>query len=234
MGAYPTTPRSEFLLWCTAHVEPFTSNAAQIGITPAMATAFSDAVDLATAKTASQQEAKQALRVATEQVGEAFEELRELTGELVRTIKAFAENSSKPSIVYNAAQIDPPAPPSPAPPPGMPTDLVVGLEPSGALSLRWKCQNPPGTQGTVYLIERRLNTTGPYLFRGAVGEKRFNDDTVPAGTSQVEYKIWAQRSDAQGVANFFTVRFGVGGGGGFAITQQFSAGGGEESAKLAA
>jgi hypothetical protein len=234
MGAYPTTPRSAFLLWCTAHVEPFTNNAAQIGITPAMATAFAAAVDLATDKTANQQEVKQQLRVATEQVGEAFSELRELTGELVRTIKAFAENSSKPSIVYNAAQIDPPAPPSPAPPPGMPTDLVVGLEPSGALSLRWKCQNPPGTQGTVYLIERRLNNAGAFAFRAAVGEKRFTDDSVPAGSTQVEYRVQAQRADAQGVANFFTVRFGVGGGGGFAITQQFSVGGGEEAAKLAA
>jgi hypothetical protein len=212
MGAYPTSPRSAFLLWCAGHVEPFTNNAAAIGITPAMATLFSDAVDAATNKTAEQQAARQALSVASEEVADAFGELRSVTSDIVRTVKAFAENSSKPLTVYSLAQIDPPAPPSPVPAPGTPDNFKVSLLQTGTLEISWKCQNPPGSQGTVYIIERRLNAAGSYAFRAAVGEKKFVDNSVPFGTDQIDYRITAQRSDATGNPAVWTVRFGSGGG----------------------
>lgn len=41
MEACPTTPRAAFPEWCRAHTSVFSANAAQIGLTPAQATAFS-------------------------------------------------------------------------------------------------------------------------------------------------------------------------------------------------
>ena len=80
----------------------------------------------------------------------------------MRLIRAFAESTAKPTVVYNLAQIPPPASPSPAPPPAQPTDLTVTLDASGgSLTLRWKAANPAGTSGTSYIIRRRP----PYPYR---------------------------------------------------------------------
>ncbi|MBI5864616.1 MAG: fibronectin type III domain-containing protein [Planctomycetes bacterium] len=104
-----------------------------------------------------QEQAKQAYRVATQETNGAFAALRATAGDDVRLIRAYAESQSKPEVVYNTAQIPPPAAPTPIPPPGQPTDLTVTLAPStGELTLRWKVTNPPGASGTSYIIRRRL------------------------------------------------------------------------------
>ena len=98
------------------------------------------------------------------------------------------------------------------PAPGKPTGLVVTLDESGVLNLAWKCPNPPGTMGTVYQIWRRTTPTGAFEYLGGVGEKKFTDATIPAGSSQVSYQVQAVRSTAVGEWAQFDVQFGVGGG----------------------
>lgn len=56
-----------------------------------------------------QEQARQAALVATQAAADAFGSLRSSAGDTVRLIRAYAESTAKPSIVYNLAQIPPPA-----------------------------------------------------------------------------------------------------------------------------
>jgi hypothetical protein len=210
MSTYPTSPRSAFLEWCQAHENVFVDNAAAIGLTVPQANAFKSATDAAAAATLAQEQAKQAAKVATQTVEDAFNTLRTNAGDTVRTIRAFAENSGKPLTAYNTAQIPPPAPPSPAPPPAQPGDLSVLLDPpTGALTLRWKASNPAGTSGTSYIIKRRVPGESEFRFLGVSGKKEFVDDTLVAGPDSVQYTVQGQRADSSGpVSPVFTVNFG--------------------------
>jgi hypothetical protein len=95
-----------------------------------------------------------------------------------------------------------------------------GLLQTGALELKWKCNNPSGTQGTIYEVKRQIGGVGSggFVFVGASGVRSFTDDTLPSGSAPVTYQITAVRSTARGKPAQFTVNFGIGGGGGFAIT----------------
>jgi hypothetical protein len=208
-----------------AHTGVFSANAAQIGLTPAQATAFSAATTAGAAALLAQEQAKQAYRVATQVAEESFGTLRSSAGDVVRLIRAYAESTAKPSIVYNLAQIPPPSPPSPAPPPAQPTDLTVTLDASGGdLTLRWKAANPAGTSGTSYIIRRRLPGESEFSFIGVSGKKEFVDDTLIAGPDSVQYTVQGQRADSSGpLSPIFTVNFGQAPGGGFTATVQAGA-----------
>jgi hypothetical protein len=106
--------------------------------------------------------------------------------------------------------IDPPAPPSPAPPPAQPTDLTVELEPQiGDLILRWKAENPSGTSGTSYIIRRKLEGESSFSFIGVTGSKKFVDTTLIAGPDTVQYTVQGQRADQTGpMSQVFMVTFG--------------------------
>ncbi|QOJ14759.1 MAG: hypothetical protein HRU75_08955 [Planctomycetia bacterium] len=224
MSTFPESPRSAFLEWCQGHTAVFSANAAAIGLTSAQATAFTTATTAAANALLSQQQTRQEALVATQAAQEAFSELRSSAGDVVRLIRAFAESQGKPSIVYNLAQIPPPATPAPMPPPGQPTDLTITLTPAdGALQLRWKCVNPPGASGTSYLIRRRLPGQSEWTFLGVSGRKDFVDDTLNAGPDSVQYTVQGQRSGSTGpLSAVFTVYFGRMPGGGFStrVTQE--------------
>jgi hypothetical protein len=94
----------------------------------------------------------------------------------------------------------------------MPTAFKVTLNPDGSLELTFKCSNPAGAGGTIYQVSRKIGA-GAWQMIGGSGEKKFLDDTVPTGTASVSYRVQAVRSTQKGTANYFTVNFGVGGGG---------------------
>jgi hypothetical protein len=104
--------------------------------------------------------------------------------------------------------------PSARPAPGQPFAFAVELDQTGILTLKWKCDNPAGTQGTIYQVWRRVGPTGDFSYVGGSGTKSFIDATLPAGSSSVTYQIQAVRSTAVGPAAQFIVNFGVGGTGG--------------------
>ena len=95
---------------------------------------------------------------------------------------------------------------------GMPTNMKVSLEATGAVTLRWKCVSPRAT-GMVYQVFRRIGD-GPFEYLGGAGEKKFTDSTLPMGSSQVTYQIQAVRSTASGPWAQFNVNFGTTSGGG--------------------
>jgi hypothetical protein len=60
----------------------------------------------------------------------------------------------------------------------------------------------------MYEVQRRLGGSGPFTYMGTVGEKRFVDDTLPAGTPSVEYQVTAVRSTRRGWPAHHIVNFG--------------------------
>lgn len=104
------------------------------------------------------------------------------------------------------------ATPTPVPAPGTPFKFKVSLDQTGALTLGWKCVNPKGASGTMYQVWRKIGPTGSYEYLGGSGKKDFIDDSIPAGTSQLTYKIQGVRSSVVGAFAQYTVSFGTGGG----------------------
>ena len=215
MGTVPTAPRSDFLQWCNTHAPIFTANAAEIGLTPAQATAFSNGTGSMGSLFTEQDAARQAAMTATTAANDQFTAMKTMAGEVVKAIKAFATNSGDPNAVYALAGINPPAPPSPSAPPGQPTNLTVSLAPQdGWLSLAWKCVNPPNVGGTSYFVQRKLPSETEWKFLGVATKKEFVDQTFYAGPDSVQYTVQAVRSGILGEkSQIFTVTFGIAPGG---------------------
>jgi len=188
----------------------FVDHAAEIGLTAEEALAFKDDTTEGTTRLLDQERAKEASKVATQKVGTAFKKLNNSAGDVVRTIRAFAETSEDPGAVYAIAQIPPPSQPTPQPPPAQPTNLTITLDPTeGTLTLHWKAANPPGTSGTAYIIRRRLPGETEFKFLGVSGKKAFVDMTLIAGPDSVQYTVQGQRADMSGpVSPIFVVNFG--------------------------
>ena len=210
MGAYPTYPRAEFLEWCTLHEGIFSDHAAELGLTAEQADGFKTATGKSQAGLQRQKAAKSESKAATEHVGVAFDELGRAAGNVVRTIRAFAETTDDPAAVYDLAKIPAPSAPSPMPPPGQPTNLTVVLDPTfGTMTLRWQCKNPAGASGTSYIIRRRLPGEEAFTFIGVAGKKSFVDTSLVAGPDSVQYVVQGQRAEQVGPASpLFTVNFG--------------------------
>ena len=96
--------------------------------------------------------------------------------------------------------------------PGTPFRFESTISINGVVTTKWKCENPKGTQGTLYQVYRRIGETGEYAYLGGVGEKKFVDAAIPAGTASVTYQVQAVRSTAAGEWALHTVQLGGGAG----------------------
>lgn len=211
MSTYPRK-RDEFLTWCQAHAPVWSAAPTTIGLSAPQTLAFSVAVgDLETA-VLTQEIARQTALAATGTAQSREAALRNLAGDLVRTIRAFAQTTNNPNV-YQLAQIPPPAAPGPLPPPGQPTDFKVELNPEGSITLRWKAAHPAGSSNVVYFVTRKFVGESGFTLLGASGERNFTDATIPFGTSSATYIVQAQRGQTSGPASQqLTVTFGVSGG----------------------
>ena len=212
----PITPRGPYLDWCQAHSAAFTAHATAIGISAAKATAYGTLLTNALKAVDDAEIAKATYRAAVVSANEAMRALATSlngTGELVRTIRAFAQSQADPDAVYSLAQIDPPAAPTPMQPPNPATDVGVSIDTAtGAVVLKWKASQ--SGSGTVYVVKRRINSTGSWEFVGTAGsDKTFVDATLAAGPDSVQYSIQAQRSNLFSSTTAVVVNFGVGVGG---------------------
>lgn len=213
MGVVPDSRLGKIEFY-EAHVAPWTANATAIGLTAASVTALSSATVNARKAYDDHIAAQNAAKAATQDFYDKVRDMHNAPGagaDMIQTIKTFAATTDNPNV-YVLAQIPAPQAPSTPPPPGTPFELSVGLLGNGALALKWKCNNPSGTTGTIYEV-RRAVAGGSMLFVGASGVKSFNDDSLPAGTATpVTYEITAVRSTARGNPAQFVVNFGTGGG----------------------
>jgi hypothetical protein len=210
MGIVPETRlgRIEFY---EAHLGPWDSNDQAIGLQPASVTNLSTLTAAARKAYEAAESAREASKAATRAYHNAVRAMHSGPGagqDMIDQIRNFAQSSNNPNV-YVLAQIPPPATPGTTPPPGTPLDFEVRLLQTGALELRFKCVNPPGTQGTIYEVQRRIGA-GAFAFIGASGVRSLIDETLPAGSAQVTYQVTAVRSTLRGDPALFTVSFGTG------------------------
>ena len=189
------------------HVAPWTANAVAIGTTAGAVTAWSAKVTAARDAYQAQQAAQNAAKAATNDFRIKLSAMVDATSDIIKQIKTQAALNG--DGVYSLAEIPAPATPSPRPAPGTPTDFAAALEGNGALTLSWKCANPPGTSGTIYQVYRKAEGEAEYTYLGGAGEKKFTDAAVPAGAAQLMYQVQAVRSTAVGPWATFVVTIGT-------------------------
>ena len=171
------------------------------------------------------QKARDASKASTSAYHDDTMLMRNLGADMIRLIKAFADASANPVPVYNAAQLPLPMPPSPPVAPGTPENIVVGLNPGGSLTLRWKAKNAAPSSGAVFDVTRRLDNTGQYMSIGPGksvrgGKFEFTDSTLVNGTQSASYIIVGKRDNPPQTGipgEAVNVQFGVSSGGGMTI-----------------
>lgn len=210
------TKIGEFITFGVNHANIFDLNHTALGIPASVATAFKTQMGANQGYFTAQINAQEAAVGATGKQQASTATSRQMLADIIRAIDLTAANSTDPAGIYALAQIPAPASPSPAAPPGTPTDFKVALEATGSVVLSWKCPNPPGTTGTIYEVRRAPAGTQAWTFIGATGVRKFVDDTILSGSSPVTYQITAVRSTVRGPAATYNVTFGTDGGGGLA------------------
>jgi hypothetical protein len=212
MGIMPDK-KIEQLQFCESHWPVWTANAAAIGVAPAAVLAFKNTTIAARTAYDAAQNARNAARAATTTQDGALGQMRTAAADIIRSIKAFAEQQANPDAVYGLAQIPPPALPTPAPAPGLPTEVAVSLESNGAVTLRWKAVNSAPNAGTFFSIRRKTAGQTGFILIGNTGGKVFTDETITQGTTAAWYIIQGHRGTEDGPATEqIGVQFGVGGG----------------------
>jgi hypothetical protein len=203
------------IAFVNSHTTIWDTNATAIGTTKALVTDLSDKALAASKAFTAQKEAQNAAKTATNTYNNAVKAMWTAQSYIHKQITTQAAIGG--DAIYELADLPIPAKRSPKGAPGTPTELKVVMNPMGELELKWKCVNPKGTSGTLYMVYRRIGT-GAFVSLGGTGEKRFVDTTIPVGTSQIVYKIQGIRSTAAGEWAQFIVTFGMNAG--VTITQQ--------------
>lgn len=200
---------ADFVTWINDHAVRWASNQATIGITAAQATAFTARATQMTKDWQAYNDAKQALIAARKVWSGSKSQTNTLAGADVKIIKTFAATSANPTTVYTNANIPAPKTPVSGQAPGQPTGVKATLNTvTGELKLNWKCQNPGTTAGTVYVIQRRIGTSGSWMQIGLSSTRNFTDVSLIAAPT-VQYQITAQRSGIFGnPSGPVTVSFG--------------------------
>lgn len=216
MGIVPPT-RQEKIAFYAAHLSPWGLHATDIGTSVAAVGNLTSLVEAAQAAFLAANEARDASKAATQAYYAAVASMGKSGGDIISAIRTYASTTNN-LAVFDLAALPRPAEDTPIPAPGTPRDYLLLLNTSGALTLKWKCTNPEGANGTVYEITRRLSPTGDFAYVGvAGGDKTYTDETLPAGSSGVAYRVTGLRSGLRGPTSECVVNFGVGGGGGFAL-----------------
>lgn len=209
-----TVPPTKFgkLQFYEAHIDPWTNNAAAIGL------GLPDIADLTTATNEARAAynglliARDAAKAATLNFTDKVATMHGAPGlgsDMIDTIRNFAQSTDDDNV-YVLAQIPAPGTPGAVGPPGIPFDFRVGLLQDGSTELTWKCNNPVGARGTVYEIFR-ADSGNPMAFLNTAGSKSYTDSTLPSNSSPVTYRVTGIRSTLRGNPGQFTVQFGAGG-----------------------
>lgn len=209
MGLIPKSKLGQIGFY-EAHISPFTTNQAAIGILTTDVTDITTKTTNARAAYDVHVAAQQAAKTATESFYNSVAAMSTFGATLIAKIRAKAEATGNPNV-YTLAEIPAPATPTPVGAPGKPFDFGVVLNEDGSLQINWKCNNPSGAGGTMYQVFRRDGDEGEFNYLGGTGKKLFLDETIPAGTANVVYKIQAVRSTKAGLWGQFLVNFGVSG-----------------------
>jgi hypothetical protein len=201
-------PKLEFF---ENHIGPWTTNAVAIGTTSAIVTDLQTKTTAARAAYEAQKVALQAAKAATANLKTAMDAMSNAGAAIIDQVRAKARSGG--DAVYNLAEIPVPATPATKAKPGTPTDFKAAVLGDGSLELTWKCNNPVGTAGTMYQVYRSAGGSTEFSIVGGCGQRKFVDNTIPAGATQLTYKVQGMRSTVQGDWATFNVFFGTNTGG---------------------
>ncbi len=204
----------DLITFCEAHDPVWSAAPTTIGLTAAQATAFDTLTKAARTKYNAAQSAREASKAATTALNASVASLRTNAADLVKFVKAYAASQPVPGTVYSAAQIPPPLAPVPTPPPGQPTNITVGLNPSGSITIKWKSVNAAASTGAFFVVRRKIGSGPSATFSqvASLGTKSFTDNTLPANVGAATYIIQGYRGlNAGPESDQFTVQLGSSG-----------------------
>jgi hypothetical protein len=206
--------KAEIVQFFETHLPVWTAQPTKIGLSSAQLTAFAPIVSAARTSFNAAEAARSASKGATTNFNTALSNLKNNGAELIDAIKLYARTTGNDEV-YSIAQIPPPAAPSPTPPPSQPTDVEALIEPTGALTLRFKATS--AGSGATYLVKRKLSSETNFRIVGSAETSRsrfksFTDTTLPANANNIQYIIQGQRGRATGPdSSVFVVTLGGGG-----------------------
>jgi hypothetical protein len=194
MGIVPRT-NEEKISFFQSHLEAWAEEAEAIGLSAERVAELAALTEAARAASAAQRVLQQQAQSATAVMNEAIARMMKAGSNAINLIRTTA--SINGGEVYSKARIPPIARKLKRPPPGTPHTIQSSVDAVGSVELRWRCENPRGTMGTTYQVWRRMGRAGDWVFVGASGEKRFVDDALPTGSSEVYYRVQATRSNTR-------------------------------------
>ena len=208
MGTNMPQDRGESLDWVEAHIEPWTTYAVAIDLSPEQVAAITLLSQTARQKMTAAGTAREAAKAATQEWYDAADQMKAFASVLIADIKAFARTEANDEV-YALAQISKRAKPGEAPPPAVPTSVSSTVTNDGNVELRWKGKGPGGTR---YHVLRKLPTENNFAFLGDTSDKLFVDQAVPAGATPIVYQIVAVHTANRVPGEPVYVRFGTGNG----------------------
>lgn len=195
-----------------AHIGKWTENATEIGLSSLSVGNLATLIENARAAFTGAEAARAASKSATAAFYEAVRAMHNAPAagsDMLQTIRNFAETTDNPNV-YVLADIPAPSAGEPLPPPGQPRDFSITLDPTGPLTLNWKCENFGGS--IVYMVRRKLEGESAWTLIGGSGTREFTDVTLPAGVDSVTYSVTAQRGSVSGPVSIpLNITFGGGG-----------------------
>lgn len=191
MSVIPTTQEG-VLEYFADHAPVWEAQALAIGITASQATALNNAVESFKAARTARSVLKQQAKAATTTVDQTYNELRTIGAGLLAIIRAYAETTNNPAV-YAIAEVAPPKPPTPAPPPENPTMFTADPAANGTIDLKWKGS---AAQNGSFDIERSIDG-GPYVLLTNKRTKKWTDVAVPMNTNMIVYRIFGVRDDVR-------------------------------------
>ncbi len=185
------------------------ANQASIGISAAQVVDIDAKITVAQSKLAAAQAARIAARTATLELNEALADMRSFGGDLIKTIRAFAETTGDANV-YTLSDIPPVAPPTPAGPPDQPTELTASILLPFGIGLEWKGSV---SQSAYFSIWRRLPGESAFTMLDTTKAKSFEDRTLPGATASVEYYVAAIRDTFTVNSSTLAIQIGSNGAG---------------------
>lgn len=212
---------NDAIIFCEAHAPVWTAAPTTIGLTAAQCTAMTGNTTKARASYNAAQASREASKGATTTLNHDVTTMRNQVATLIAQIKAYAELQANPAAVYAAAQIPPPAAPTPLPAPGKPTDFAVTLNSDGSVTLSWASTDSAASTGAFFAVSRKLPGQSAFVgiggASGSTSDNRrpfFTDTTVPATAASqgAQYIVQGFRGTRMGDASdAVTVQFGIDG-----------------------
>lgn len=199
--------RAALVAWFEARLPVWALDPTGIGLTAVQVSDMAALVAAARSALTAQTNAINAKLAATSTMHVQTDAVRSFGGDLVKVIKNYADLTNNP-LVYDEAQVPPPAPPTPAGPPPQPTELVASVLLPFGIGLTWKGSV---AQSAYFGIYRQLPGESGFSLIDTSKTKSYQDTTVPAGTARADYYIAALRDDYQVNSSTLTVQFGPGG-----------------------